>query len=199
MRRFGFCSWPSDWPSYWFPKLSVRRDSTLPTARRCFYCLGDEWLVLGFGFECLSPPAYGFVWKDRLTLLRLRVEDGSVEVAKTWPGSPLGRTVVAHVSRTPVHRAFHPPAMGRPERAAISSRLRTPRQPTADHFFLSGEWKSTGQEFGHRLFPTGCGRPHRLCRSHLFKAGLQRLRRVAISSGNPLDLQNAVRRQPPQV
>ncbi len=80
-------------------------------------------LVLGFGFECLSPPAYGFVWKDRLTLLRLRVEDGSVEVAKTWPGSPLGRTVVAHVSRTPVHRAFHPPAMGRPERAAISSPL----------------------------------------------------------------------------
>ena len=25
-------------------------------------------------------------------------------------------------------------------------RLRTPRQPTADHFFLNGEWRSTGEE-----------------------------------------------------
>ena len=103
-------------------------------------------LVLGFGFECFSPPAYVFVWKDRFTLLRLLVEDGSVEIAKTWPGSPLERQWL----RTYRGRLFTVPSTrlrwDDPSRLQYRVRLRTPRQPTADHFFLSGEWKSTGEE-----------------------------------------------------
>ena len=103
-------------------------------------------LVLGFGFECFSPPAHVFVWKDRFTLLRLRVEDGSVEIAETWPGSPLERQWL----RTYRGRLFTVPSTrlqwDDQSRLQYRVRLRTPRQPTADHFFLSGEWRSTGEE-----------------------------------------------------
>ena len=103
-------------------------------------------LVLGFGFECFSPPAYVFVWKDRFTLLRLRVEDGSVKIAKTWLGSPLEGQWL----RTYRGRLFTVPSTrlrwDDPSRLQYRVRLRTPRQPTADHFFLSGEWRSTGEE-----------------------------------------------------
>ena len=103
-------------------------------------------LVLGFGFECFSPPAHVFVWKDRFTLLRLLVEDGSVKIAKTWPGSPLERQWL----RTYRGRLFTVPSTrlqwDDQNRLQYRVRLRTPRQPTADHFFLSGEWRSTGEE-----------------------------------------------------
>ena len=103
-------------------------------------------LVLGFGFECFSPPAYVFVWKDRFTLLRLRVEDGSVEIAETWPGSPFERQWL----RTYRGRLFTVPSTrlqwDDQNRLQYRVRLRTPRQPTADHFFLNGEWRSTGEE-----------------------------------------------------
>ena len=103
-------------------------------------------LVLGFGFECFSPPAHVFVWKDRFTLLRLLVEDGSVEIAKTWPGSPLERrwlhTYRGRLFTVPSTRLRWNDQSGLQYRV----RLRTPRQPTADHFFLNGEWRSTGEE-----------------------------------------------------
>ena len=102
--------------------------------------------VLGFGFECFSPPAYVFVWKDRFTLLRLRVEDGGVEIARTWPGSPLEgkwlRTYRGRLFTAPSTRLRWDDRSGLQYRV----RLRIPRQPTADHLFLSGEWRSTGEE-----------------------------------------------------
>ncbi len=116
-----------------------------PDGSEVFF-IAREKSGLVLGFECLSPPAYVFVWKDPFTLLRLRVEDGSVEVARTWPGSPLERQWL----RTYRGRLFTAPSTrlrwDDPSRLPYRVGLRTPRQPTADHFFLSGEWRSTGEE-----------------------------------------------------
>ena len=118
-----------------------------PDGSKVFFIAREtSGLVLGFGFECFSPPAHVFVWKDRFTLLRLLVEDGSIEIAKTWPGSPLERQWL----RTYRGRLFTVPSTrlqwDDQNRLQYRVRLRTPRQPTADHFFLSGEWTSTGEE-----------------------------------------------------
>ena len=131
-------------------------------------------LVLGFGFECFSPPAHVFVWKDRFTLLRLLVEDGSIEIAKTWPGSPLERQWL----RTYRGRLFTVPST-RLQWDDLNTlqyrvRLRTPRQPTAEHFFLTGIIEvqvrelpgSPASKREYRFYAPWAGTPHQAGARH---------------------------------
>ncbi|MGB0747631.1 MAG: hypothetical protein ACPGO3_02705 [Magnetospiraceae bacterium] len=120
-------------------------------------------IVLGFGWEMLTPPARVYVLTDRLSLRRISLADGAEEVLETWDETPLSGSQ----SKEYQGRIFGYPQM-RLEAAEgqVSYLVRYDRRDadTTPEFRLAGIWKTDGggakgNWITGTTYPPGLGSP----------------------------------------
>ena len=114
-----------------------------PDGRHVYFLTREtRGVVTGLGWESLTPPAHVFVWSDQMSLRRLDVADGELEVVASLGPTPL----VGRRLRTYRGRAFVAPATllrWANDELEVRVRLGIPVQPTSELHFLSTRWSPT--------------------------------------------------------
>ncbi|NNE84938.1 MAG: hypothetical protein HKN28_13320 [Alphaproteobacteria bacterium] len=96
-------------------------------------------VVWGLGWEFFSPPANSYVISDRLTLNRLNVANGKLEILERFEGTPVtGRTTQHYRGRifNTMSARIIPTASG----AELLVRMNIPRVPRSEQWALAGTW-----------------------------------------------------------
>jgi hypothetical protein len=97
-------------------------------------------VVVGLGYESLTPPADVWILRDRFSLRRIDVATGKIEVLRTWAPSPLeGRHVQQYRGRlfgAPHGHLRWPDAEHMEYEVAVT----LPRQPASETLVVRGTW-----------------------------------------------------------
>ena len=96
-------------------------------------------VIWGLGWEFFSPPANSYVFTDRLTLNRLNVANGRLEVLERFADTPVtGRTTQHYRGRifNTMSARITPTDAG----AELLVRMNIPRVPRSEQWALAGTW-----------------------------------------------------------
>ena len=102
---------------------------------------GVTW---GMGHEFFSAPANGYAVSDTVSLRRVNIADGAVEVLETWPETPVKRRIVRNY-QSGMFEHLRAQLRVRDD-GAVDYRIAmsVTRVPLSESYRLAGAWRETG-------------------------------------------------------
>lgn len=96
-------------------------------------------VIWGLGWESFTPPANSYVISDRLTLNRLNVANGKLEMLESFANSPVtGRTTQHYRGR--IFNTMSARIIPTDSGAELLVRMNIPRVPRSEQWALAGTW-----------------------------------------------------------
>lgn len=119
---------------YFGPAFSTDGRSVYAVVREAS---GFTW---GLGWEHFTPPAHAYAVSDRVSLVRINVESGRVEILESWSSTPVLRRVIdeyrGRVFNT-MRSSVRPEASGA---VRYEVEMAIPKVPFSEVHRLSGRW-----------------------------------------------------------
>jgi len=102
---------------------------------------GVTW---GMGHEFFSAPANGYAWSDTVSLRRVTIAGGAVEVLESWPETPIKRRVVRNY-QSGMFEHLRAQLRVRDD-GAVHYRIAmsVTRVPASESYRIAGAWRETG-------------------------------------------------------
>jgi hypothetical protein len=97
-------------------------------------------LVVGLGYDMLTPPAHVRVTHDRFSITRVAIADGRVETLKRFPASPVEGTWIQTYRPALYGSAEAHLRWATPEALEYEIGVTVPRQPSSETYVMRRRW-----------------------------------------------------------